>query len=165
VVAGELPRLWRRGPIEAPSTGTTTRPRADHFHVYGDVAPLKRAARAHAVRHRRQLPRLWRRGPIEASPPARRSTAARALPRLWRRGPIEAPSPGRPAEHDHLGRNFHVYGDVAPLKPGGGDAAMTRLGMYFHVYGDVAPLKRVSDHAGVSLATDGTSTSMETWPH
>ena len=39
-----------------------------------------------------------------------------------------------------MSTDFHVYGDVAPLKPIP-RRPRTPSSTYFHVYGDVAPLK------------------------
>ncbi len=62
-----LPRLHRRGPIEARSSGSIIGSRAALFHGFIAVAPLKRFGAAPACLWRHALPRLHRRGPIEAT--------------------------------------------------------------------------------------------------
>ncbi len=88
--AGPLPRLHRRGPIEA-------------------------AAWCLSRRCQCTLPRLHRRGPIEARASPRCDRRCRqTLPRLHRRGPIEAGTPPfKPADDPRL---FHGFIAVAPLK-------------------------------------------------
>ena len=47
-----------------------------------------------------------------------------------------------PSASDVCGPYFHVYKDVAPLKPFARGEPLGKLFGYFHVYKDVAPLKR-----------------------
>src|SRR5271157_3346658 len=61
-----LPRLHRRGPIEAHQKATHPLAVDFLFHVFIDVAPLKRELHVRPLWLLRSLPRLHRRGPIEA---------------------------------------------------------------------------------------------------
>ena len=61
-----LPRLHRRGPIEAGITVQIPENFPLLFHGFIAVAPLKLVGSRPAVVHGRSLPRLHRRGPIEA---------------------------------------------------------------------------------------------------
>src|SRR5208337_3221771 len=85
-----LPRLHRRGPIEANSLSIPARDRHCLFHVFIDVAPLKLECRGKTGQAASPLPRLHRRGPIEAASTEEAEATSLTLPRLHRRGPIEA---------------------------------------------------------------------------
>ena len=65
--AGPLPRLHRRGPIEASIVHAHRRPPVGLFHGFIAVAPLKPLHAQRQPQRARALPRLHRRGPIEAA--------------------------------------------------------------------------------------------------
>src|SRR5208337_2384586 len=90
-LGGSLPRLHRRGPIEAGTITTVSPTSLLLFHGFIAVAPLKRLLRGTSCATVSTLPRLHRRGPIEAGFVSRlRRDTFGPLPRLHRRGPIEA---------------------------------------------------------------------------
>ena len=107
--AGPLPRLHRRGPIEATAAESAVPCKRKLFHGFIAVAPLKLVEHTPNVPAVLALPRLHRRGPIEADvqrsqftelvvlfhgfiavAPLKLRQRLPALPRLHRRGPIEA---------------------------------------------------------------------------
>jgi len=65
-VLDPLPRLHRRGPIEATGLWLASRPWLRLFHGFIAVAPLKLYFIPHSSERSSPLPRLHRRGPIEA---------------------------------------------------------------------------------------------------
>ena len=159
-----LPRLHRRGPIEA-----------------------SRSALQLGI-GRRSLPRLHRRGPIEACRiGVERSRSCRALPRLHRRGPIEA---SRCRARSRCRRLlFHGFIAVAPLKRRCSAQLLDAVACVFHGFIAVAPLKQLATcmsrsssralprlhrrgpiEADVALGRsastiDRSSTASSPWPH
>ena len=146
MAADRLPRLHRRGPIEARDSARESARRCCVFHGFIDVAPLK------PDRHGM----IWRRlstvfhgfiavAPLKRSGPARDWASTRRLPRLHRRGPIEA---GRASDtaalHVYV---FHGFIAVAPLKQHASGAAMPVTDV-FHGFIAVAPLKHVLTTCG-----------------
>src|SRR5690348_1592313 len=133
--ASSLPRLRRRGPIEArvPPTLPPRSPR---------------------------LPRLRRRGPIEAWCRSLRAI----IPRLVFHG-FAAVAPLKPQCHRPVATQyavFHGFAAVAPLKPDI-KAAFQSGDLVFHGFAAVAPLKRRVKV--LPLWYSPSSTASPPWPH
>ena len=132
-----LPRLHRRGPIEAldPSARALVRAALPRLHRRG---PIEASFSASGLSVLGTLPRLHRRGPIEAAIGAPR---VRSRPRLFHGfiavAPLKQRSRSGPARSDDL---FHGFIAVAPLKPPKCQGATRPRGL-FHGFIAVAPLK------------------------